>query len=212
MENPLNINIFSNIQRCSLSKPEDMLSVLTSNRSRQSQQFDINDIRKININKHKASQKLKLTYYSHRGHSDNNHPKHLLLRNKNNQFIYFSVNNSDFNDNMNECDWIIFKFDKKYIPSKFYIKNNGFKSDVEIMRVCIGDIKKNKWRESQNINVKCRSKKQIFDISGIAKKSKYHHLKLLFLRNYGEMNPDKPRFGINEFGLYGIEKKYALFQ
>lgn len=211
MKNPLNMNTFSNTQRCSLSKPEDVLSVLTSNRSRQSQQFDLNDIRNININKHRVSQKLKLIYHSHRGHSGHHHPKYLLSRKKGPESMYFSLNNSEFNDDNNECDWIIFKFNKKFIPSMFYIKNNSIKSDVETMKVCFGDIKKNKWEESQNINVECRKKKQTFDISGIAKKSKFHYLKILFVRNHGETNPDKPRFGVNRFGIYGIQKKYAVF-
>ena len=218
---PLITNISSNVQRCSFSKPQQdgisRISSLIDNKSTRStvnNDLDTTPLSKtlsfIGLNKNNASQKLKLTYHSHFGHFGHNHPKNLLIhkKNKNDKVFYSSINNSEFDD---DDDWIIFKFDKKFIPTKFFIKNNGFKSDVKTMRVNIGNCKFNKWEKSFDINIECRKRKQTFDISGIGEKSKHNHVKIILIENHGQAHPDKPRFVVDQFGLYGINRQYALF-
>ena len=213
LKQPLKTSVPSTIQKYSMSREDDPYSMMSGMTGRDSNHSLASigrssraSFTSTKIRKHQSSQKLKLRYHSHRGNFEKHHPRHLLRSSC--RHWYCSQRNADFE--RGEKDWIIFRFDGDYVPTEFYIKNGHRSSAVRVMKVCIGDIKSDQWMNTEDVIVENRKKIQRFDISGMTKGAKWKYIKVVLKENYGENLGDEPRFGIDEFGVYGIPSQYAF--
>ena len=155
-----------------------------------------------------------MEYYSHRKHSLTRHPKNLLLNSDTKQ--YWSAFNNDFE--RDESDWIIFKYkDKdnetrrnKWIPKQIIFKNYKSNQDVKKMIVYIGNPKSKEWYDLTKDPIQPNLSKdlQYFDVDNFDEKlvqdDKYKFIKLEFLENHGETNPDMCRFCCRHFTLMAV--------
>lgn len=169
-----------------------------------------NIVQFINIKEEskKELNKIKLEYHSHRKHSLTRHPKNLLLNSDTKQ--YWSAFNNDFG--RDESDWIIFKYKetKNWIPKQIIFKNYKSNQDVKRMIVYIGNTKNKEWfpLTKQAIQPNLSKDLQYFDVDNfdekLAEDERYKFIKLEFLENYGETNPDMCKFCCRHFTLMAI--------
>lgn len=153
---------------------------------------------------------IKLQYHSHRKHSLTRHPKYLLMNSDTKQ--YWSAFNSDFQ--REERDWMVFRLkeNRKWVPTQIMFKNYKSNQDVKRMRVYIGDIRTKKWqsltkeeiapllsKDMQYFNVDCSYIENDDD-------EEMRFVKVEFIENYGENNPDMCRFCCRHFKLMGYPK------
>jgi len=154
--------------------------------------------------------RIKLEHHSHRKHSLTRHPKHLLLSSDTKQ--YWSAFNSDFE--RDEVDWMVFQYKerKKWVPRQIVFKNYKSNQDVKRMMVFVGDAKQKQWRSltTEPMEPKLTKDLQYFEVDSFElseeELERFRFLKVEFLENYGESNPEMCRFCCRHFSLMGTER------
>eukprot|EP01083_Nonionella_stella_P023856 65977_1 len=158
----------------------------------------------------KEFERIKLEYYGHRGHALTRHPRHLLMNSDTKQ--YWSAFGSNFTKD--ETDWIVYKqseVEKKWIPKQIVFKNYKSRQDVKSMRVYVGNAKSKEWYPLTKDAIKPKLSKELqyfdvdtFDVK-LAQDERYTFIKLEFVENHGENNPDMCRFCCRHFSLMGLK-------